>query len=207
MKYIVLLIAIACIWGGGQGVYTAKENKYPTVYDINTLSGKNMPTKKWLQLENCDINLTEAIYFKSALLGSNLAKELYIPLNTQNDSITVFLAQKAKNVLEVFNLINTQTDSEKTKYFLNKYQHLIIKEKQTYTGVVRHGIDIDNKEWRQLASTSPKLVKNFIILDNNTTPNSGFSYTILVIGIVILLFFIRSLFNRKDIEETTSENN
>jgi hypothetical protein len=193
---MLLLIAIACLWGGGQGIYTAYENQVPTVYDINDLTGDNMPKEKWLTLNNCHINLTESVYFESAF-GNGLATELYTPLNTNNDSISVFLVQKTKGAVDVFNLINTQTDPTKTNHFVEKYQHLIFKENMVYTGLVRYGIDLDSKEWRQLANTSPKLVNDFIILDYNTAPNNKFSYTMFIIGLVVLIVAAKKMTAKK----------
>ncbi len=167
MKYILLIVALVCIWGGGQGVYTASQNETPSVYDVNSLSDGKIPEKEWLQLENCKVNLTEAVFFENAF-SNGLAEELFIPLNTQNDSIAVFVSEKSQNVLDVFNLINTQTDPAKTDHFIEKYKHLIFKDSITYTGLVRYGIDLDNKQWRHLAGTSPKLLKRFITIDKNT---------------------------------------
>ncbi|WOI23960.1 hypothetical protein [Nonlabens ulvanivorans] len=196
MRYILLLIALVCIWGGGQGVYTASQNKTPSIIDVNSLTDGELPEKEWLQLENCKVNLTEAVYFES-VFGNGLAEELFIPLNTENDSIAVFVSEKSQNVLDVFNLINTQTDPVKTDHFIEKYKHLIFKDSITYTGLVRYGIDLDNKQWRHLASTSPKLVKKFIIIDKNTVPSNKSSYFILSLGVLLLIFSIRSFLKRK----------
>ncbi len=201
MRYFTLLLAIVCLWGGGQGVYTALKNTEPTIYDVNTLSDSKMPEEKWLTLNNCYYNLMESVYFESAF-GNGLAEELYVPLNTKNDSIAVFVSIKDKNVLDVFNLVNSQTDAAKAEHFYNKYKHLIIKDSLSFSGVVRYGIDLDNKQWRELASVSPKLVKEFIILDANTAPNSKFSYVMLGLGVIFLFFAVRSFFrNKKSLEQ------
>ncbi|PPK93312.1 hypothetical protein LY01_02597 [Nonlabens xylanidelens] len=196
MKYILLIIALICIWGGSQGVYTSINNSSPTVYDVNSFVNGIIPKEEWLQLENCNINLMESIYFESAF-GNGLAEELFIPLNTQNDSITVFISEKSQNVLDVFNLINTQTDPEKAQNYFEKYEHLIFKDSITYSGIVKYGIDLDNKQWRQLSSTSPKIISKFLILDNNTTPDSIFSYFILGLGVLLLLLSIKSFLKKE----------
>lgn len=184
-KVIILLIAIAAIWGGVQGIYTAKQNPTPTAYELNGLSGQNMPAEKWLKLKNCNFNLLESVYFESAF-GDGLANELYVPLKSKNDSIVALLYTKTTDWVNLYNLITSQTDPAKATEFYKKYKHIAIQDSINFKGLVRYGIDLDQKEWRQLAGSYPKLVKNFIIIDQNTKPSATFSYFMLVVGVFLL---------------------
>ena len=196
-KKLLLLIAFALLIGGGQGIYTAMQNQKPTEYNLNELKGFNMPKEKWLTLKDCNFNLTESVFFQNAL-GNGLAEEIYTPLHSNNDSTVVFIAQKTQGLLDVFNLINTQTDIAKRNHFIDKYKSQIFQENLTYTGLVRYGIELDQKQWRQLAGSSPKLVKNFIILDYNTAPSSGFSYVMFGLGLLLASLGIKSFMNKKE---------
>lgn len=194
-KLFFPIITLALLIGGGQGVYTAMQNKQPTTYSINAINSNNMPKEKWLTLTNCNFNLTESVYFESAL-GNGLAKEIYTPLHSENDSIVVFVAQKTQGLLDVFNLINTQTDIDKRNHYITKYKDQIFQENLTYSGVVRYGIDLDNKQWRQLSQTSNLVAKNFLILDYNTKPSSGMSYFMLGVGVIFAFISIKRLFGK-----------
>ena len=198
-KGILLLVAIAAIWGGAQGIYTAKQNPTPTAYELNNLSGKNMPVEKWLQLKNCNFNLLESVYFES-VFGDGLANELYVPLKSTNDSIVALLYTKTKDWVNLFNLVTSQTDPEKAAHFYKKYKQIAVQDSVDFKGLVRFGIDLDLKEWRQLAGSYPKLVKNFIIIDQNTKPSASFSYFMLGIG-ALLLFWGGKRFLKKNENE------
>lgn len=196
MKRLLLpFIALVLLIGGGQGIYTAKKNSKPSEYGLNELSSLNIPKEKWLTLKDCNFNLTESVFFQNAF-DNGLAKEIYTPLKSNNDSIVAFVAQKTQGLLDVFNLINTQTDIAKRSHFIEKYKSQIFQEGLTYTGLVRYGIDLDQKQWRQLAGSSPKLIKNFIILDYNTAPSSGFSYFMFGLGLLLAFIGIRNFMSK-----------
>lgn len=195
-KLLTLIIALALLIGGGQGIYTAMQYTQPTEYSLNELSGSNMPKEKWLTLKNSSFNLTESVFFQNAF-GNGLAEEIYTPLYSNNDSIVVFVAQKTQGLLDVFNLINTQTEVAKRNHFIGKYKSQIFQKGLTYTGLVRYGIDLDPKQWRQLVTSSPKVVKNFIIIDYNTAPSSGFSYFMFGLGLLLAFIGIKGFMNKK----------
>ncbi len=75
MKFFLMFVALAALWGGGQGIYTSMKNPSPTVYDLNDLSFE-LPKEEWLTLQNCDLSILDAAHFESAF-GDGLAKEIY----------------------------------------------------------------------------------------------------------------------------------
>lgn len=194
-KLFLPIVALALLIGGGQGIYTAMQNSEPTVYDLNSITGANMPSEKWLTLKNCDFNLTNSVFFEG-ITGNGLAEEIFTPVTSDQDSIVVFIAQKTKGLLDVFNLVNTQTEVEKRNHYINKYKSQIFQKDLTFTGVVRYGIELDQKKRRQLARISPKLVNNFIILDYNTAPSSGFSYFMFGLGVILAIVNIKSFMKK-----------
>lgn len=195
MKYFLILVTIACIWGGGQGVYTYIKNQEPTEYNLPTIGNQNIPKEQWLVLTNCNFNLMESVYFESSL-GDGLADELYTPLHNQNDSIVAFIYQQTQGVLDLYNLVSTQTEEDKFMHFVEKYKEQISQEGITYSGLVRYGIDLDNDEWRQLSGVSSLVVDNFIILDYNTEPSAGFSFFMIGFGLLFLYLSIKSFIKK-----------
>lgn len=193
MKYSLLIISLVIIFGGSQGIYTSIKNPNPTVYDLNELTSSSIPSEEWITLKNCDINLLEAAYFENAF-SNGLAKEIYIPLHSsESDTVIALLATKNKNILDVYNLIQSQTDEQKALEFISKYTDQVYQNDREITGLVRFGIELDNKEHRKLHQISENIVNDFIIIDYNTKPKTTFYYFILGIGVLLLLLSIKKL--------------
>ncbi len=193
MKYFLLIISLIAILGGSQGIYTSVKNPNPTIYNLDSLSTSDTPDKEWITLKNCDINLLNAAYFENTF-GNGLAKEIYIPLrSSNNDSVIALLATKNKNTLDVYNLINSQTDEQKAIEFTEKYKDQVFQENIELSGTVRFGIELDNREHRRLKKISEYIVNDYIIIDYNKKPQKGLYYFIIIIGIVLLLISIIKL--------------
>jgi len=193
MKYVLLAISLIIIFGASQGIYTYIQNPEPTVYNLDNISAKEIPQEKWITLTNCDFSLLDAAFFETTF-GNGLADKIYIPLrSSNNDTIIALLATKNQNILDVYNLVQSQRDEQKAIVYIEEYKDQIFQEDRELTGLVRFGIDLDNKEHRKLHAINDNIVGNFIIIDYNTKPKSTLYYFLLGLGILILIFAIKRL--------------
>ena len=196
MKKILLLIGLALVWGGGQGIYTSFKNTEPTTYNINEITGDNLPEKEWVKLKNCNIDITQGVYFTSAF-SNNIADEIYVPLtNPEIDSIIGFVAIKDEFTVKLFNVLNRTSSEEKLQEIFYKNEDDIIKLNQEVSGLLRFGIDLDQKENQQLYDSSKNVVANFILIDQGESPDTGLSYFLFILGLVLTVVSLIKIFKR-----------
>jgi hypothetical protein len=199
MRFLLVIVSIACLWGGGQSLYTYLTNSEATAYSVADLREK-APDEKWLAINNCYLNLTESVYFEG-VAGDGKADELFIPIRSTFDdqvdgSYYGFVVTKDINLLNIFNAVNTIVDDAKLDTIFTTYESWIFQQDTTVTGIVQFGIDLDNDELRQLRSNFPNLNDEFVIIEAGTSPSLGMSIFFLVVGVPLFLFSIRKLTNR-----------
>lgn len=197
MKAIFLLIGVALLWGGGQGVYTSIKNTEPKEYDVNNIKSGSLPDKEWIKLINSNIDITQAVYFQS-VFDTNKAKELYVPLiNPRIDSIIGFLTIKDEFTVNLFNTLNNTKDEEKLLEIYNEYEDYIVMERQEISGLIRFGIEKDRKENQQLYDSQNNIISGFFVIDKDVSPEYGLSYFIFVLGLILTFFSLRKILIKK----------
>ncbi len=184
------LIVIALLWGGCQGVYTALKNRQPLEITVSDYVAKK-PNAEWVTLKDAQLNLLEAahkerlgkiseIFIPVRPKGESTDGPVHILLSTKNDAIVAALEDLNKssgNMKEALNAASRHAD----KLFMQK----------DVSGLIRFGIDSDDKTRAKLAKLDMKLAPDFVIMNDGAAPSLFGSMSMLGIGVVIGFFMLR----------------
>jgi hypothetical protein len=184
------LIAIALLWGGGQGVYTALKNRQPLEITVTDYIAKK-PNAEWVTLKDAQLNLLEAahkerlgkiseIFIPVRPKGESTDGPVHILLSTKDDAIVAALEDLNKssgNMKEALNAASRHAD----KLFMQK----------DVSGLIRFGIDSDDKTRAKLAKLDMKLAPDFVIMNDGAAPSLFGSMSMLGIGVLVGFFKLR----------------
>jgi len=184
------LIVIALLWGGGQGVYTALKNRQPLQITVSDYIAKK-PNAEWVTLKDAQLNLLEAahkerlgkiseIFIPVRPKGESTDGPVHILLSTKDDAIVAALEDLNKssgNMKEALNAASRHAD----KLFMQK----------DVSGLIRFGIDSDDKTRAKLAKLDMKLAPDFVIMNDGAAPSLFGSMSMLGIGVLVGFFKLR----------------
>ncbi len=202
-------ITVALLWMGGQGLYIAMANRKPTVVGYDEYV-KTRPKATWLVLTNAVLDLSDSSY--KSVRGGNRPIELYVPVRLKPsdledkdrvpEKVHVLLATKDPQLMTTFmEMDKLKSDEEAEAWFAKNVERAF--PRRDVKGVVRFGIDLKEKESRQLAQLQPNLATGFIILDDSKEPEFGKSAGLLLAGMMCVaggVFFVR-----RSREETSAD--
>lgn len=170
MRFFLLILSIAMLWGGSQALYTVATNLKPTELSIEAFE-KSPSSKKWLRVKGGHIDLTESVTASS--FGSGEAKEAYLPIRREGaesgDPVSIVLATKNAALLKVINEM-TQIEDEEQMVLYGLKNHEALFQQKDAQGLVRFGIELDDSDERQLRELIPELTKDFVVLDEGKSP-------------------------------------
>jgi hypothetical protein len=180
-----LLITLGLIWGGGQGVYTALSNRQPTALTYQEYL-RTKPKATWLELHDCFLSLPQASARQSKL--NKEIKEVFIPIvsapGQKDDQIHVLVATKDNATLELLEKLTNTVDEAGLRKLLSNNIDMVFPER-TVKGLVRFGIDLNDRDRRKLADLDQNLASDFIIIDEGKQPTLAFSAVMLLIGLAL----------------------
>jgi len=185
-----VVIVVAFFWMGGQGLYTALLNRKPTVMSYDEYL-RARPKATWLMLTNCRLALSDAAFKSYA--GSKQPTELYMPVKSQesrtNREVFVLLATRDPDLMATFaEMQNLKSETEEREWVLKNKERVF--PRRDVQGLVRFGIDLNDKDRRRLANLQSHLASDFIILDDGKRPELGKSLGFLVAGMVLLIAIV-----------------
>lgn len=183
------LIAIAMLWGGGQGVYTALRNRSPleiTVVDYV----KDKPDAEWVVLKDAQLNLMEAAHRER--LGK--ITEVFIPVRSPNEAmdgdVHVLMSTKNKDILDALADLEKSSDTEKgVLEAASRHADKLFMQRDV-TGLIQFGIESDSKTRSKLAGLDMNLASDFVILEEGKSPALGVSVMMLILGLVVGVFML-----------------
>ncbi len=184
------LIVIALLWGGCQGVYTALKNRQPLEITVTEYIAKK-PNAEWVTLKDAQLNLLEAAHKER--LGK--ISEIFIPVRPKGESTDgpVHILLSTKNDAIVAALEDLNKSSGTMKEALNaasRHADKLFMQKDV-SGLIRFGIDSDDKTRDKLAKLDMKLAPDFVIMNDGAAPSLFGSISMLGIGVVIGFFMLR----------------
>lgn len=190
-----LIFAIALLWGGGQGLYTALTNTKPTVLGYDEYV-RTKPRATWIELKDCVLVLPEAS-FRSSRVSKEIT-EVFIPVRSgtskeeEEEKIHVLVATKDQETLGLMKEAHQAQDDTAAALKLLSSKADKMFPKKDVKGLVRYGIELRDKERRQLASLDENLAADFIIIDEGKKPEPVVSTLMFLGGLICLWLFGRA---------------
>lgn len=184
------LIVIALLWGGCQGVYTALKNRQPLEVTVSDYIAKK-PDAEWVTLKDAQLNLLEAAHKEQ--LGK--ISEIFIPVRPKGEStdapVHILLSTKDNTILRALEDLNKSGDNMKEALNAASRHADKLFMQRDVSGLIRFGIDSDDKTRDKLARLDMKLVPGFVILNDGAAPSLLGSMSMLGIGGLIGFFMLR----------------
>src|SRR5438876_727313 len=161
-SFLLIIVAIALLWGGGQGLYTAITNWQPRECSVqNYLETK--PSAKWLRLTNGFVDMTGVSY--SSLWGVGPISEIYVPVKSSrafsDHQVHILLATKEPSLLQTAEKMrNLKSESDLLRFMAEHPQSVIISK--SVEGLIRFGIELKDRDERKLRKLNPDLADDFV---------------------------------------------
>jgi hypothetical protein len=209
-RIIILLViaVIACFWYGGQGVYTALQNRRPVQLGVGDLA-KSKPSAHWLALTNCDLAIMDAAYktvrSKYAPATSGRITEAFIPLRapgqTLDDPCYAVLATEDPGILgQLEELRQVKNDADLNNWIAKNKNN--VRPHRDVTGLVKFGVET-GMESGKLGGLQRNLAPGYIVLAEGKKPNLTNGLGLILLGFVIAGGMV--LAARSNSETTTEE--
>jgi hypothetical protein len=188
---LLAVVAIALMWGGGQGVYTSMKNRRPSSMTIAEFLHKRSDAE-WLELRDAVVHLPGAGHIYNRGNDRAPATELYIPLyatEPAHDSVPtrVVLQTSDSTLVDLYNRVaQLSPDSAGVAWFDANHDRL--SARRTVKGLVQFGIDADSHEQELLQSRVARTTDFIVLKDGEEPPGAVVSIVMIVIGLALLLF-------------------
>lgn len=184
------LIVIALLWGGSQGVYTALKNRQPLEVTVSDYIAKK-PNAEWVTLKDAQLNLLEAAHKER--LGK--ISEIFIPVRPKGEStdgpVHILLSTKDDAIVAALEDLNKSGGTMKEALnAASRHADKLFMQKDV-SGLIRFGIDSDDKTRAKLAKLDMKLAPDFVIMNDGAAPSLFGSMSMLGIGVLIGFFMLR----------------
>ena len=174
------------LWVGFQGLLTAAKNRAPLEMSCQNYADSK-PAKEWLRLTDCSTSLMEASYTDDR----GKATEIFLPARgtaeLEGTRVHVLVATKDDELLSVANQLISMKDEESLMRFALEHHQQIVSTR-SIEGLVRRGVDLDEKERDQLKNLDATLAEDFVILDEGKEPGLTRPLGMFSGGAVLLLF-------------------
>ena len=187
LRIFGLLLVVALVLGGGQGLYEALRYRQPESLPCEEALRGPLPSR-WVRLVGCRVNGAEAAW-KTHFTSP--AIDVYVPLIPKDPrtSKTVGLVLKTKDP-ELLDAVKDLAaldpkDSKAVILFMVKNEKRLKLDKDI-TGMVDSGID--SKISRHLKELDRHLADDFAVIDEGRKPSFAKSGLLLLAGLSVLVF-------------------
>ncbi len=195
LRFLFPIVCVAAIIGGSTGIHTAHQNPNPT--DITVDQAAQVEDFTWVRVQGASANLVGAILRTSP---SGKLNSAYLPLyasdepegaivalfETDDDEIMALLAEMQPLADDLVALA--------TFYKENRERLVLHRE---FEGMAQTLGSISGKDRSRLQAAEEDLAENALIIDDGSRPSMTASATTAILGVVGLLFWIRSRRKRK----------
>ena len=187
-----LLAGIACLWGGGQALYTLITNPDPLQMTCAEYIEKR-PEGKWLQLTECSLYVEDSMY-----TGSTMHYGPYVPVrakgSTGEEPIVIVLDTKDSQILSLLGEAREaahEGDEAIIKYMADNlelfHQERII-EGTVQLNIVNMESDDDDKQVLIDLYDKKNISEDFVIIKDGEKPTPVLALIMFVFGILSALF-------------------
>jgi len=192
------LVSIALIIGGGQGVYTGLKNRKLTEISIESVVAEK-PSTEWLKITGGTLDVMNSTY-TSSKFGKGDAKSIYVPLvpskvDSTKDTIHVLIKTKDEDLLNFTNNVRhfdegKGSEAAATAFLIKNVDKM--KVARPVQGLVKFGIDGDDKEIRKIRGLYDNLASDVIVMEEGAAPSTGTGMAMLAGGLVLGAVLITS---------------
>ena len=182
---LLVLMGIAGLVNGCQGVYTVVTNWTPTTMDCADYI-RDKPSAKWLKLENCYLDLENA--YSSGFLGIYV-DELLVPVRAQgtNDpTIHILLSTEGEKFEDFVKRFERMKEGEDRPADFSLENHLDLFFQERVDGLVRYGLELDNHDEDDIEDTVEHLATDWILLDDGKVPNRAEAFGMFGLGLALI---------------------
>jgi hypothetical protein len=189
---LLLMVMIALLWGGGQGLYTAFKNRQPLVITCQEYLDQR-PSAEWVTITEARFDFLNSAVSQSKI--GDRTTEVFIPLRGKAENpdreIQLLLASKKPETISLMENMSANFESAKTPSDIRPEFMKKIAEVQTVSGLIRFGINADSKTEQKLAKLNLPLAKNFVMLNEGDEPSLAGSGLAFGLGLLLLAYQIR----------------
>lgn len=194
---LILIVAAALLWGGGQGIYTAMRNRAPVQMTCAEYL-RAQPRAEWLALSDCAVVVPEASHFYGRTASPTAAAtEIYVPVVAPGDeesagSPSLLLVTRDARLLELYNEMGRfDADTAGMDEWLERRGGELVQARDL-SGLVQFGIDLSSDRRDKLVEAYGRA--DIAILEDGAVPSWGLSTVLFLIGVGLLvgvLFWFR----------------
>ena len=178
---IRLIIPIALLIGGGQGLYTALTNRQPYSATFAEYI-RTKPDNKWVELKETQLDMLGSI--SMGIAGA--VSEVYIPMRVPGEAndakIQALLLTKDPAVIETFKQLKALSNPKDMADYVEKNREQLFP-KRTVSGLTKFGIDSDSKKRDKIAKLDPRLSGEFAVIEEGKTPELALSIVLLGLAV------------------------
>lgn len=183
-----LAIGVALVWGGGQGTFTALQNREITTVSIDEVI-ETKPKAKWLRITDGQIDFFESVVSETL---SGKATDYYIPIVSKNaqpgDPIHVIYHTNEPEFRSMFagikRLMTDPNLDEGQRLLKVAEQTAKLSERQNFVGLIEFGIDSDSDD-KEAKELFDNLAPGALLLEGDKEPEMTTSVIMLVAGIAL----------------------
>ncbi|MBN2493272.1 MAG: hypothetical protein JXR96_01670 [Deltaproteobacteria bacterium] len=187
-SFLLLILAAALLWGGGQGVYSYSKNPEPRIMTCAEYF-EQRPDDVWIELSGCVMNLPEGMYSGPA----DHPSEIFVPIHPKDapegQKALIVLVSHEKKLLTLMAemaRLDRKGDEAEIEQWSVKNADLLFGECEI-RGMVKFGLELDDDERSQIGALSSILLPEFVMLEQDAEPNLAFSLVMLSIGLLVLV--------------------
>jgi hypothetical protein len=191
LMILLLIVAGACLWWGTQNTLVALKERHQLEMTCADYLTKR-PDARWLKLTHCEYDFDHLAYeqYKSG----NISK-VYLPLRPEGEAegqpTRIVVVRDDKEMVDLTNAL------EKDEAVVQGDQERVMESlKKPAEGLVQFGLDLDDKDKKDLANLGLGLDKDFVLIDYGAKPKLTKGLVAMLVGLGSLGLFVFLLMRR-----------
>lgn len=193
IRAIIVLLALSGlgIYWGGTNFYTALRERDPLEITCADYL-KNHPENRYLRLTQCEPDLDNTAIEEEG--DSKAIKAVYIPLRAKGTAAgqtEIVLKRTDKDMTSLMGSLESAGPDDEAKG-----AKVLAELEGPNEGLVQFGMDLDDKDMRELKGLHLGLANDFIIMEHGKSPKLLLGALALAAGLAGLAFMVRGVIRR-----------
>ena len=191
LMILLLIVAGACLWWGTQNTYVAlRDRKQLEITCADYI--KKRPEARWLKLTHCEYDFDHLAY--EAMKGGKITK-VYLPLRPEGEEsgqpTRIVVVRDDEEMLST-----TEALEHDDAVVKNAEDRVMESLQKPAEGLVQFGLDLNDKDKKDLANLGLGLDKDFVLVDYGEKPKLQKGLIVLMIGLGAVGLFVFLLLRR-----------